>query len=96
MINPPNVSPTEPPAEVAVAAERLERAVSALETRMRSLKDKGARGEGDLFDRDRARLAHDLDAARSRSKALEAAATEASQALAQAIAEVSAVLAQAE
>ena len=75
------------------AADRLERAVAALESRLRALKASSARGESDMFDQDRARLAEDLDRARAREKALEEAAAEASKALGHAMTEVRAVMA---
>ena len=78
--------------DLSLAAQRLEKAIAALEGRMRALKEKGARGEGDLFDQDRSRLAGDLDEARSRERALEEAAVEASAALGRAAQEVRAIL----
>ena len=50
------------------------------------------RPRDDLFDQDRAQLAAELDAARSREKALESLAAEASAALGRAAAEVRAAL----
>jgi hypothetical protein len=76
-----------------LAARRLERAVQALEQRMRvRLAEAGAEAGG-LFDQDRAKLAAELDAARAREKALEAAGAEASAALGRAINEIRAALA---
>jgi hypothetical protein len=77
---------------LAEAASRLERALSLLETRMRALKAQSGRGEGDLFDQDRARLADELDQARERGRAFEEAAIEASLALSRAAMDVRAVL----
>lgn len=79
-------------ADLARAIERIDRAMSALEMRMRALKAQSARGEGDLFDQDRSRLAEELDQAKERGKALQDAAVEASAALGRAAAEVRAVL----
>jgi hypothetical protein len=78
--------------DLSLAAQRLEKAIAALESRMKALKAQGERGEGDLFDQDRARLAEGLDAARAREKALEEAAAEASAALGRAAREVRAIL----
>jgi hypothetical protein len=70
------------------AARRLERAVAMLEQRLgERLKAAGAEAGG-LFDRDRARLAAELDEARARERALEEAGAEASAALGRAIAEI--------
>ena len=68
------------------ALRRLDHAATLLEQRIaRRIAD--AAGEaGGLMDVDRARLAAELDAARSRELALEAAGAEASAALAEAIA----------
>ncbi len=76
----------EPNGESALdlAAKRLERAIAQLERRLA-----GAGPDADgLFDQDRARLAVELDEARAREKALEAAGAEASAALGRAIAEI--------
>ncbi|MBS0296693.1 MAG: DUF4164 family protein [Proteobacteria bacterium] len=79
-------------ADLSLAAQRLEKAVGALEARLRAMKAQGQSGEGSLFDQDRSRLADDLDAARAREKALESAAAEASAALGRAAEEVRAIL----
>jgi hypothetical protein len=79
-------------ADLAQAVERMDRALIALETRMRTLKAQSARGEGDPFDQDRSRLAEALDQAQDREKRLAEAAVEASAALGRAAAEVRAVL----
>jgi hypothetical protein len=83
----------EAQADLAEAIARLDRALGALELRMRALQAQSQRGEGDAFDQDRARLAEELDRAQERSRALEAAAAEASLALGRAAGEVRAVLA---
>ena len=71
------------------AIKRLDRAVAQLEQRLA----KAAEGGDDsLFGADRARLASELDEARAREKALEAAGAEASAALGRAIAEIEAAL----
>jgi Domain of unknown function (DUF4164) len=75
-----------------LAARRLERAVTMLEQRMSDRLAKAGAEAGGLFDQDRAKLATELDAARSREKALEAAGAEASAALGRAIAEIRAAL----
>ncbi|WP_374469287.1 DUF4164 family protein [Phenylobacterium sp.] len=69
-----------------LAARRLERAVETLEQRLAE-RSSGAAG-GDLFQDDRAQLAAELDRARAREKALEAAGAEASEALGRAILEI--------
>jgi len=74
------------------AARRLDRAIGALEARFAAGKLSGVRGDPDLFDRDRAELAAQLEAARAREKALEAVAAEASAALGRAAAEVRSAL----
>jgi len=83
-------------ATLAEATSRLERALGLLEMRVRALQAHnealGARGEGDPFDQDRARLADELDRARERGRALEEAAVEASLALSRAASDVRAVL----
>jgi hypothetical protein len=74
------------------AARRLDRAASLLGQRIaRRLTEAKAQG-GSVLDVDRAQLAAELDAARSREKALEAAGAEASAALADAIAELEAAI----
>ena len=76
-----------PSVNLDAAAQRLERAVAALEAKLRF---GGPRD--DLFEADRARLAAQLDASRARERALEAVAAEASAALGQAAAEVRAAM----
>lgn len=71
-----------------MAARRLERALGLLEERLAKA---GPAAAGDL-DRDRARLAGELDAARAREKALEAVGHEASLALGHAIAQIRSAL----
>lgn len=71
-----------------LAAKRLESAVHILEQRLAArLKAAGAE-VGGLFDQDRAKLASQLDEARARERALEAAGAEASAALGRAITEI--------
>ena len=82
----------ETPEALSNAIDRLEKALSALESRFRALTTISARGEGDAFDHDRARLAADLDQARARERALEEAAEEASAALGRAATQVRALL----
>lgn len=73
-----------------LAAKRLERAIALLEQRLvQKLK---AAEDGGLFDQDRARLATELDQARSRERELEEAGAEASAALGRAIVEIRAAL----
>jgi len=85
---------TEPEAMGALdaAARRLERAVASLEARLTARLAELENGEGDLFERDRAQLAAELDAARARERALEELAAEASAALGRAASEVRAAL----
>ncbi|HQP19443.1 MAG TPA: DUF4164 family protein [Phenylobacterium sp.] len=67
------------------AVKRLDRAVALLEQRLN-------KADSGLFGEDRARLAAELDEARAREKALEAAGAEASAALGRAITEIQAAL----
>jgi hypothetical protein len=67
------------------AFRRLDQAATLLEQRLARSVAAGAAAAGGAMDLDRARLAAELDAARSRELALEAAGAEASAALAQAI-----------
>ncbi len=78
--------PTTPSTDLDAAGRRLERALVALEGRLRQ------GGRSDLFEADRAKLAAQLDAARARERELEAVAAEASAALGQAAAEVRAAM----
>ena len=74
------------------AVRRLDRAATLLDQRIsRRIAEAEAQG-GSLMDGDRARLATELDAARSRERELEAAGAEASEALARAIAELRAAI----
>ncbi len=74
-----------------LAIRRLERATAALEQRLpHRLAEAGASADG-LFDRDRAQLAADLDAARGREHDLTVAGEAASAALAKAIVDIQAV-----
>ncbi|OYW93206.1 MAG: hypothetical protein B7Z13_07915 [Caulobacterales bacterium 32-67-6] len=84
----------DPASESAIdqAARRLERAIALLEQRLGAAKGRAGLEAGGLFDQDRAKLAAELDEARAREKALEAAGTEASAALGRAIAEIREVL----
>jgi hypothetical protein len=75
-----------------LAVRRLDRAVTQLEQRMHDRLAKAGADGGGLFEQDRAKLASELDAARSREKALESAGAEASAALGRAIAEIRAAL----
>jgi hypothetical protein len=63
-----------------------------LESRMAEKMAVAGAEAGGLFDQDRARLAAELDAARSRERALEEAGAQASEALGRAIAEIRAAL----
>ena len=76
------------------AIHRLDRALSQLELRVSRLVSQADAGNGELFDQDRANLAAELDAAKSRERELEAAGAEASAVLGQAIAELRAALAE--
>ncbi len=78
---------------IAVAAERLDKAIRSLEKDLDGLFDrldavKPTEREAEALRRDRARLAMDLDAARAREKELQRLADEASEALGAAIKEV--------
>ncbi len=75
------------------AIHRLDRALSQLELRVGGLINQAQTSTSELFDLDRAYLAAELDAARSRERALEEAGAEASAVLGQAIAELRAALA---
>ena len=74
-----------------LAAKRLESALHVLEQRL-SQKLREA-GDGGLFDQDRAKLAAELDQAKSRERELEEAGAQASAALGRAIQEIKAALA---
>ena len=75
-----------------LAARRLERAISMLESRMADKMAQASAAAGGLFDQDRAKLASDLDASRARERALEEAGAQASVALGRAIAEIRSAL----
>jgi hypothetical protein len=77
-----------------LAARRLESALHVLEQRL-SQKLREA-GDGGLFDQDRAKLAAELDQAKSRERELEEAGAQASAALGRAIQEIKAALAEQE
>jgi len=73
-----------------LAAKRLESAIHVLEQRLsQKLREAGA---GGLFEQDRAKLAAELDQARSRERELEEAGAQASVALGRAIQEIRAAL----
>ena len=78
------------------AARRLERAVSLLESQVKTLSTRAEGAAGGLFDFDRSKLAAELDAARAHERELEAAGAEASQALGRAISGIRSALEQAE
>jgi hypothetical protein len=71
---------------------RLDRVVTLLDQRISRRVALAAAQSGSMVDADRARLASELDAARSRERELEAAGGEASMALAEAIAQMREVL----
>ena len=75
-----------------LAARRLERAISMLESRMAEKMAQASAAAGGLFDQDRAKLATELDASRARERALEDAGAQASEALGRAIAEIRSAL----
>jgi hypothetical protein len=75
-----------------VAIHRLDRALGQLEHRLGALTSEVAAANNGLFDQDRANLAAELDACRSRMRELETAGAVASEALGRAIADVQAVL----
>ena len=75
-----------------LAARRLERASSMLESRMADKMAQASAAAGGLFDQDRAKLAAELDASRARERALEEAGAQASEALGRAIAEIRSAL----
>lgn len=74
------------------AIKRLDRAAASLEQRIGRRIAQAEAQSGSMVDVDRARLAAELDAAKSREKELEAAGAEASAALAEAIAQIKAAL----
>lgn len=79
-------------ATLDVAIHRLDRALGQLELRMSALISEVDSANNGLFDQDRAKLAAELDAARSRERELEIAGSLASQALGRAIADIRAIL----
>ena len=70
------------------AIQRLDRALSQLDLRVTGLSVRAEAANGGLFDQDRAQLAAELDAARSRERELETAGALASDAIGLAIAEL--------
>lgn len=79
-------------ATLDTAIHRLDRALSQLELRFGAVIEQVQTANNGLFDQDRAKLAAELDAARSRERELEIAGSLASQALGRAIADIKAVL----
>jgi hypothetical protein len=75
-----------------LAIHRLDRALAQLEVRATTLLSEAESHNGGLFDLDRAKLAAELDAARSRERALQSAGAQASEALGRAIVEIRAAL----
>jgi len=75
-----------------VAIHRLDRALGQLEVRLGALVEQASATNRDLFEQDRAQLAAELDACRSRERELELAGSLASQALGRAIADIRAIL----
>jgi len=75
-----------------VAIHRLDRALGQLELRVAAMLSEAETTNAGLFDQDRAKLAAELDAARSRERELEVAGALASQALGRAIADIKAAL----
>jgi hypothetical protein len=75
-----------------LAAKRLENALHVLEQRLGQRLKAASADAGGLFDADRANLAAELDAAKSRERELEEAGAQASAALGRAIQEIRAAL----
>jgi hypothetical protein len=75
-----------------VAIHRLDRALGQLELRLAAVMTEVQQANNGLFDQDRAKLAAELDAARSRERELEIAGALASQALGRAIADIKTAL----
>jgi hypothetical protein len=75
-----------------VAIHRLDRALGQLELRLDAMMTAASSQSTGLFEQDRAKLAAELDAARSRERELEIAGAIASQALGRAIADIKAAL----
>lgn len=75
-----------------LAIHRLDRALAQLEVRMATLLSEAESHNGGLFDLDRAKLAAELDATRSRERALHSAGSQASEALGRAIVEIRSAL----
>ena len=84
--------PTDLSPDLSLAAERLDKALGALGTRIRTLKSKAASGAGDLFSRDAGADSAELAAAIARKGELEKAAKDASAALGRAAADMRAIL----
>ena len=75
-----------------VAIHRLDRAGAQLELRLDGMVTEAQTANASLFEQDRAKLAAELDAARSRERELEIAGQLASQALGRAIADIKTAL----
>ena len=75
-----------------VAIHRLDRALGQMELRLDAMLTSAQSANAGLFDQDRAKLAAELDAARSRERELEIAGALASQALGRAIADIKSAL----
>ena len=81
-----------PGGQIQGAIKRVDRAVALLEQRLaKRLEEAGAQAGG-LLAQDRAQLAADLDAARSRQRELEEAGAQASELLGQVAAQIGAAL----
>jgi hypothetical protein len=81
-----------PESALDTAVRRLDLALAKLESRMGGMTAYAKAEAGGLFDNDRAQLAAELDASRSRERELAAAGQEAARALDRAIAEIRATL----
>jgi hypothetical protein len=73
---------------LGAAVQRLDRALSLLESRMTSALQASRPDVGGLFEQDRDQLAAELDAARARERELKEAGAEAARALGRAIDEI--------
>ena len=92
----PNHPDAEGEATLDAAVKRLEQSLAVLDGRVKELSGRAEGGAGGLFDFDRSKLAAELDAARSRERALEDAGADAARALDKAIASVRHALEQSE
>ncbi len=92
----PQTAVADGEAPLDAAIKRLEHALAVLDGRVKALSGRAEGGTGGLFDFDRSQLAAELDAARSRERALEEAGAGAAEALDRAIATVREALQQAE